>query len=325
MMSSAAAGGDILFDKKLCENGRNFCNKLWNALRLVRGWEVSDAPVQEGLAHKNALSVRWLREKFAQTLAALDDDFAQFRLSEGLLTLYTFIWDDFCSWYLEMIKPEYGQPIDRDTWEATCDIFADMMIALHPFMPFVTEELWHSLRERAPGDDCMVQPYPKATAPVDHALVAQVEMAKALISSVRDLRNQNQIKPKELLRLLVQPSASVQALLSTPGVREMVEKMAFLEAVAFAETAPDNSKSFICGADKYYVLFNTAIDVEAERAKLLKDLEYQRGFERAVLGKLSNERFVAGAPAAVVEAERKKLADAQARIVILEETLADLV
>jgi valyl-tRNA synthetase len=323
MMSSAAAGGDILFDNKLCENGRNFCNKLWNALRLVRGWDISDTPQNEGVARKNALAVRWLREKFSRTLRSIESDFEQFRLSEALLTLYTFIWDDFCAWYLEMIKPEYGHPIDRATYEATCDLYSDLMIALHPFMPFVSEEIWHTLRTRAAGDDCMMQRYPKAGAH-DDAFIGQVELAKSIISAVRDLRNQNQIKPKDPLQAYALTSASAKALFATEGLREMVEKMAFLAHISLTDTEPANSKSFICGADQFFVVLNEAIDVEAERIKLTKDLEYQRGFERAVLGKLSKEKFVSGAPAAVVEAERKKLADAQARIVILEETLGKL-
>jgi valyl-tRNA synthetase len=323
MMSSAAAGGDILFDTKLCENGRNFCNKLWNALRLVRGWEITDEPVAEAVVRKNALAVRWFREKFSRTLTDIESDFEQFRLSEALLNLYTFIWDDFCSWYLEMIKPEYGHPIDRATYEATCDLYSDLMVALHPFMPFVTEEIWHTLRERAAGDDCMMQSYPKSAA-FEAAFIEQVESAKTIISSVRDIRNQNQIKPKEPLRAFALASDSVKSLFAADGLREMVLKMAFLEQIDLTDAEPANSKSFICGADQFYVELKEEIDVEAERAKLTKDLDYQRGFERAILGKLSNEKFVSGAPAAVVDAERKKLADAQARIAMIEESLGKL-
>jgi len=325
MMSSAAAGGDILFDKKLCENGRNFCNKLWNALRLVRGWEISETVpnANDATVRKNALAVRWFREKFTRTLADIASDFEQFRLSEALLNLYTFIWDDFCSWYLEMIKPEYGQPIDRATYEATCDLYSDLMIALHPFMPYVTEEIWHTLRNRKEGDDCMMQRYPKSGT-YHTALIEQVETAKAIISSVRDIRNQNQIKPKELLQVFAQNTDSVKVLFEMDGLREMVLKMAFLEQIALTDTEPANCKSFICGADQFYVELKAEIDIVAEREKITKDLEYQRGFERAVSGKLTNEKFVSGAPAAVVDAERKKLADCQARIAMLEETLAKL-
>ncbi len=320
LMSSAAAGGDILFDDKLCENGRNFCNKLWNALRLVKGWQVVPSGPDGA---KNALAVRWLREKFRHTLAEIESNFQQFRLSEALLTLYGFIWDDFCSWYLEMIKPGYEQPIDRETYEATLDIFSDMMVALHPFMPFITEELWHQLRDRREGDDCCVQHYPKA-AEADGALIRKVETAKDVISRIRDLRNQNQLKPRDPLAVQVQSGESAAALFAQEGLQEMIVKLAVLSDLSLVDTEPDNAKSFISGTEKYYVVLNKEIDTAAECAKLKQELEHQRGFVRSVEAKLSNERFVGSAPAQVVENERKKLADGQARIKILEESAAKL-
>ena len=162
LMSSAAAGGDILFDEKLCENGRNFSNKLWNALRLVKGWEITETAANQGTIEKNRLAVQWINDKYQSVLSDIESDFRQYRLSEALLGLYTFIWDDFCSWYLEMIKPGYEQPIDRETYEATLDIFSKLMVTLHPFMPFVTEEIWHQLRTRT-GEDCMAQSWPIVT------------------------------------------------------------------------------------------------------------------------------------------------------------------
>ncbi|MBL7776266.1 MAG: class I tRNA ligase family protein, partial [Saprospiraceae bacterium] len=324
LMSSAAAGNDILFDEKLCENGRNFCNKLWNALRLIKGWQTADQAESEAAARKNALAVRWMREKFQAVLADMDANFKAFRLSEALLSLYSFIWDDFCSWYLEMIKPGFEKPIDRATREATLDLFSELMVALHPFMPFITEEIWHQLRERAPGDDCMMQRYPQAGT-ADAGLIARVEAAKDIIAKVRDLRNQNQLKPREELDLLAQKSASAEALFAEPGLKEMVQKLAVLSSLEWsAGELPANAKSFISGADKYYVLLTQQIDVAAERAKLEQELEYQRGFLRAIEAKLSNERFVQGAPAAVVDNERRKQADAQTRIKSLEESLAAL-
>jgi valyl-tRNA synthetase len=320
LMSSAAAGGDILFDDKICENGRNFCNKIWNALRLVKGWPISETADNDTTAQNNALAVRWLRAKLQTTVASIEADFGSFRLSEALLNLYSFIWDDFCSWYLEMIKPGYEQPIDRTTYEATLDLFGDLMKALHPFMPFITEEIWNQLRERAAGQDCIVQPYPTAAAE-DTAFLARVEAAKDIISKVREMRNQNQLKPKEALEAFVQDSATTRQLMTEPGLQAMIEKLAFLSNLTFTSTEPDNSKSFIVGADKYYVVLNVVIDVEAERAKAAKELEYQRGFIRSIEAKLSNERFVGSAPAQVVESERKKLADGLARIAILEEML----
>ena len=323
LMSSAAAGGDILFDEKLCENGRNFCNKLWNALRLVKGWQVSESPESEDIARKNALAVRWLREKFNHVLTEVDAGFRSFRLSEALLSLYGFIWDDFCSWYLEMIKPGYEQPIDRATCEATLDLFSDIMIALHPFMPFITEEIWHQLRGGGAGDDCFKQRYPAADK-ADAQLIRAVDAARDVIVKIRDLRNQNQIKPRDPLTVQIQAGDSTKALFSTPGLREMVMKLAALADLGFTETEPANAKSFISGTDKFYVVLNHEINVEAECAKIRQDLEYQRGFVRSIEAKLSNEKFVNGAPAHVVENERRKLADGQARIQILEESLTQL-
>jgi valyl-tRNA synthetase len=267
--------------------------------------------------------VRWLREKFSSVLIEAEQHFQTFRLSEALLTLYSFIWDDFCAWYLEMIKPTYGAPIDEATLQSTLDLYEDLMIALHPFMPFVTEEIWHRLRDRQTGDDCMVQRYPQPAAS-DAAFVARMEMAKEVISKIRDLRNQNKLKPKEELTVLVQDSPIVRALLAESGVQEMLLKLGFLERLDFATAEPENSKSFIVGTDQYYVILKQEIDVVAERERLQKELDYQRGFVRSIEGKLSNEKFVSGAPAAVVDAERKKLADGVERMRILEEGIAKL-
>ncbi|MEO6040264.1 MAG: valine--tRNA ligase [Saprospiraceae bacterium] len=323
MLSSASAGNDILFDDKMVENGRNFCNKLWNALRLVKGWPVAETAENEEFAWKNALAVHWMQEKAKQVQRDLEGHFESFRLSEALLTLYTFIWDDFCSWYLEMIKPGYEQPIDRATYEATLDIFSDLMITLHPFMPFITEEVWHQLRERAEGEDCIIQRWP-GSGTVDAALIQQVETAKDVIGKIRELRQQNQIKPREALAVLVQEGASARALFDRPGLREMVMKLAGLSDLSYATDEVANTKSFVSCTEKYYVMLNQTIDVAAEREKLSKELGHQQNFVRSIEAKLSNERFVQGAPAQVIDNERKKLADGQARISMLEEMLAQL-
>lgn len=323
LMSSASAGGDILFDEKLCENGRNFCNKLWNALRLLKGWQQIDSAETEADARRNALAVRWMREKFNTVIAEVESDFKSFRISEALLGLYGFIWDDFCSWYLEMIKPGFEKPVDKPTYEATLDLFSDLMVALHPFMPFITEEIWHQLRERASGDDCMRQRYPKAGA-CDKAFIERVETAKDVISKVRELRNANRIKPKDPLRMAVLDGESARALLAESGWQEMVVKLAFLSDLQPAEKDLPNSKSFISGTDQFFVEFQEKIDVAAELAKLREEVEYQRGFLRSVEAKLNNERFVGSAPAPVVEAERNKQADALARIAMLEESMRKL-
>ncbi|MDX2281170.1 MAG: valine--tRNA ligase [Saprospiraceae bacterium] len=323
MLSCASAGNDVLFDMKMVENGRNFTNKLWNALRLVRGWEIIEQPESEAIAETNALAVRWMREKFSKIIGSLENDFNTFHLSEAMMSLYGFIWDDFCSWYLEMIKPAYERPIDRQTYEATLDLYGDLMIALHPFLPFITEEIWHQLRERAPGDDCMMQAYPKGGQP-DENLIYQVETAKEVIAKVRELRNQHQIKPREPLNVQVQNSASARSLYELKGLLPLIQKLAVLSDFSFTETEAPNSKSFIVGTEQYFVELNLEIDVVAERKKIEEELVYQAGFVKSIEGKLSNERFVAGAPQAVVDNERKKLADGLARIQILKEQLEKL-
>jgi len=323
LMSSAAAGGDILFDDKLCENGRNFCNKLWNALRLVKGWAVTDAPVDASVRQKNDLATTWIDQKFNLLLPELEANFRSFRLSEALLSLYGFIWDDFCAWYLEMIKPAFGDPIDRPTLEAAIRQFSRLMVALHPFMPFITEELWHQLEERPEGDDCILQPYP-TPGPADKAMVDRMEMAKTVIGNIRDARNQHQIKPKEALTLRAKRSERTEALLLEPGMVDIISKLAVLKAVEACDEEPANHQSFIAGADQFFIEIEKQIDVASERLKLQEELQYQQGFLRAVQAKLQHERFVSGAPPAVVEAERKKEADALQRIRIIESTLKGL-
>ena len=323
LMSSAAAGGDILFDEKLCENGRNFSNKLWNALRLVKGWDVTETAENQGTIEKNRLAVQWINNKYQSVLTDIESDFRQYRLSEALLSLYTFIWDDFCSWYLEMIKPGYEQPIDRETCEATLDIFSKLMVTLHPFMPFVTEEIWHQLRQRTVGEDCMAQSWPSVSE-WDKQLVTDVEQAKDIISKVRDIRNQNQIKPRDPLAMFLQDSTGINVFLGRKGLSELLAKLAVLSECTITTDEPANAKSFISGTDKCYIVLNQEIDAEAERIKIEKELEYQRGFIKSIEAKLSNERFVAGAPVQVVDNERKKLADGLTRISILEDSLGKL-
>ncbi|NUQ25889.1 MAG: valine--tRNA ligase [Saprospiraceae bacterium] len=323
LLSSSPAGGDLLFDDKLCETGRNFCNKLWNALRLVKGWEIAPQAVDAATAVNNQLSADWLHQKLQSVIAQLDELLADYRLSEALMLLYKFIWDDFCSWYLEMIKPGYGQPIDQATYDRTLDAFEVMMTLLHPFMPFVTEEIWHQLRDRLEGEDCIAGEWPSATVS-DAALINKVEEAKTVVSSIREIRNNKGIKIKDQLSVFVQDTPAAQALLNTPGIREMISKMANLEKLETSTGEVANSVSFLAGAEKFFVVLNQQIDHTEERERLLKELAYHQGFVNSVTQKLSNERFVNSAPANVVEMERKKLADGQAKVKNLEEALAQL-
>jgi len=332
MLSSAAAGNDIIFDapidpktgkvlneSKLCETGRNFCNKMWNALRLVKSWEAADAPANA----INQLAVNWLENKLHKIIREAEANYENYRLSDVLMSLYNFIWGDFCSWYLEMIKPPYGQPVDQQTLDKTIQLFEKLMTLLHPFMPFVTEEIWQQLRPRTAGDDCVVSHYP-TPGDYDENLIERVDKAKEVTAKIREIRQQNGIKNAEKLRLFVENSPGAEALFQLDGIADMIAKMAGLESVEFTDTKPDNAVSFLAGTEKYFVPVNKTIDKDAEREKILKDLDRARNFVAGIEKKLGNERFVNNAPPAVIERERKKLADGLERIRILEERLKNL-
>ena len=336
MLSSAAAGNDIVFDapfdnetkkvineSKLCQLGLNFCNKMWNALRLIKSWDVQDGPSSEEKGQINELAKQWMKNKLQIIIAQVEDHFINYRLSDALMLLRAFIWDDFCSWYLEMIKPEYGQGIDKKTLQTTIELFEEMMTLLHPFMPFVTEEIWHLLRDRLEGEDCVISEYPKAQAS-DELLIKQVEQAKTVISNIREIRSSNGIKMKDPLKLFAQDTPGAQALLAVQGLQEMIVKMAYLESLALTTEEVANSVSFLAGTEQFFIELNIEIDTEEECKKLKEDLEYQKGFLVKVEKKLNNERFVNNAPAPVVEKERKKQADAIAKIKSIEEAIAKL-
>ncbi len=336
LLSCTSAGNDIIFDapidpktgkvlneSALCEQGRNFCNKMWNALRLVKGWEVSDQAADEETLSVQRLAVNWLESKFNQLLEKLEEYYAQYRLSDAVMELYSFIWNDFCSWYLEMIKPASGQGIDRQIYEHTLSLFERMMSVLHPFMPFVTEEIWQQLRPRTEGDACAVSAYPQKLD-YDASLISLVDTARDLVSKIREMRVSWGLKSKEPLALFARKSELTEALFALPGFRQMVSKMAHLSSFELRDEDVEGGRAFLSGKDKYYALFDQKIDVGAERAKLEKELEYYRGFVASIEKKLSNQGFVTKAPEAVVERERKKLSDGLAKIKILEESLAAL-
>ena len=312
MMLSAPAGNDILFDESLCEQGRNFNNKIWNCFRLVKGWEVADKPQGDN----EALAVRWFSSLLAKTAAEIADLFKKYRLSEALMAIYKLYCDEFSGWYLEMIKPAYGQPIDRTTYEATLSFFDQMLRLLHPFMPFITEELWQNLTERKAGESIMVTPLGKfGTA--DEALLADIETLKQVVSNVRNIRAGKNIPQKEVLTL-----NTVAATPSASG--SLVEKLANCQIVYGVSEKATGSASFIIGTTEYSVPLDKFINVEDEIKKLEADLQHQEGFLRGVMAKLGNERFVANAKPEVVELERKKKADAEARIASIQESLAAL-
>lgn len=337
MLSCASAGNDIIFDapfdpetketkneSKLCEQGRNFCNKMWNALKLIKGLEIVDTEQSK----INELAVRWIKDKTDMVMADIEKNFESYRLSDALMNLYQLIWGDFCSWYLEMIKPAFisegkNEPLDRKTYEATIEVYEKLMIALHPFMPFVTEEIWHQLRNRREGNDCIIQHFPEAGR-VDPLLIAKVEKAKDVISKIRETRSSNGISPRESLNLFVENTKGAKDLFEMEGIKEMLIKLSNLSSLSFTDSKPDSTVSFLSGTENYFLELNIEIDVEAEIKKLEEEKKYLEGFNNSVQKKLGNERFVSGAPAAVVEKERQKLADGHERLRLVEEALKNL-
>ena len=312
LMLAAPAGNDILYDDSLCEQGRNFNNKIWNAFRLVKGWEVADCEQPEYAK----IAVKWFDAVLNKTLAEVDDLFGKFRLSEALMAVYKLFWDEFSSWYLEMVKPAYGQPIDRATYEATLGFFDTLLRLLHPFMPFITEELWQHIAARKDGESIMTAQLPKA-GEIDEATIAAVNTAKEIIAGVRTVRLQKNIPNKEALELQQVATAEVPVL-------PIVMKLANLSAVNNVTEKDATAASFLVGTTEYAVPLGNNINVEEELKKLEADLKYNEGFLQSVLKKLSNEKFVNNAPAKVIEMERKKQADAEAKIATLKESIAAL-
>lgn len=316
MMLAASAGNDILFDEALCEQGRNFCNKIWNAFRLVQGWQVDADAVQPETAR---LAVEWFSAKLRQSAAEMADLYSKYRLSEALMEVYHLFWDEFSSWFLEMVKPAYGSPIDGKTYAAVLEAFNHLLHLLHPFMPFITEELWQHLTDRKPGESIMISPQTiAAPQSADETILAQVEHMKNVVAGVRAIRNTKNISPRELLGLQVigtDPIAAYDCLIT---------KMANVSGVEVIATKGDGVSSFMVGTTEYAVPLGGLIDVEAELAKAEAELKHLEGFLVGVKKKLSNERFVSNAPAAVVELERKKQSDAESKIATLKETIESL-
>ena len=312
LMLAAPAGNDILYDDALCEQGRNFNNKIWNAFRLVKGWNVADKEQPASAAQ----AVKWFDAVLSATVAEVDDLFEKFRLSEALMAVYKLFWDEFSSWYLEMVKTAYGEPIDRATYEATLRYFDALLRLLHPFMPFITEELWQHISERNDGDSIMYAAMPKAHE-YDADIIAQMNAAKDIIAGVRTIRLQKNIPNREQLALHVLGSFS-------NANAEVIRKMANLSDIAEVAEKDPTASSFLIGTTEYAVPLGNNINVDEELKKQEADLKYLQGFLKSVNAKLGNERFVNNAPAQVVEAERKKKADAESKIKTLEESIARL-
>ncbi len=313
MMLAAPAGNDILFDEALCEQGRNFNNKIWNAFRLVKGWQVADIEQPEYAK----LATEWFDSILAKTAEEVNDLFGKYRLSEALMAVYKLFWDEFSSWYLEMVKPAYGQPIDKVTYEKTLAFFETLLKLLHPFMPFITEELWQHIYNRQPGESIMTQTLVK-DMPYNEALIAQFEAVKEVISGIRTIRLQKNIAQKEALALEVTGENPVA------GFGSVIAKLCNLSEIKQVETKSEGAAAFMVGTTEYAVPLGNLINVEEELKKLEADLKYQEGFLQSVMKKLSNEKFVSKAPANVIEMERKKQADAETKIAALKESIAAL-
>ncbi len=315
MLLTAPAGNDLPFDPVLCEQGRNFSNKIWNALRLVKGWQV-DETIQQPESSK--LGVEWFESRLNKVLKTIDSHFSKYRISEALMVTYKLIWDDFCSWYLEIAKPPYQQPVDKNTYDATVLFFEELMKILHPFMPFITEEIWHLLRERAEGDDIIIAQIPVFKG-FDDKIIASFERAEQVINGIRNIRKDKNIPNKESIELVVKKGEHPECIFYP-----VITKLGNISNIKEVEEKPDNAMTFLVGSQEFYVPFSADIDVEAEIAKLEEELTYTEGFLKSVQKKLSNERFVNNAPEAVVAKEKQKQTDAEARIKTIREQLAGL-
>jgi len=315
MLLCSAAGNDLLFDDSLCEQGRNFGNKIWNAYRLVSGWPVDDSLSQ---SDNDRIAVQWFGALLNRTLGQVEENFANYRISEALMLVYRLFWDEFSGWYLEMVKPAYGQPIDRATLDATREFFDKLLRILHPFMPFITEEIWQHMAPRKDGESIMVSPMPKVE-PFDAVLLERIELVKEVVSSIRNIRKQHNIPNKEALALKVIADGNYHA-----EFDPMLSKMAGLSGIETVTDKLPDAASFIVKTTEYFVPLGDKIDPAEELAKLKAELEYLEGFLASVLKKLSNERFVQNAPAKVVETEYAKRNDAEAKIKAIRERIARL-
>ena len=312
MLFSSPAGNDLLFEEKLCEQGRNFANKVWNAFRLVKGWETTATEAPE----ENTVAVAWFAARLNQGLHEVEDHFSKFRISDALMSIYKMVWDDFCSWYLEIIKPSYGNPIDQVTHNHTIAFFETLLKLLHPFMPFLTEELWHELSGKRREDCLMVASWPLA-GPFDTEIIEQGALALEVISQVRNLRNTKGISPKQPVNLAMAKAGQPKA----GKFVAVMKKLANAGEIKFTDTQTGSGTVFVVQGVECFAQLEGKIDITKEREAIQKDLDYTRGFLRSVMRKLDNEKFVQGAPAHVLQAEQKKKEDAESKIKVLEANL----
>jgi valyl-tRNA synthetase len=314
MLLCSPAGNDILFDESLVEQGRNFTNKIWNAFRLVKGWEVKpDNTFDDEVISNNALSTEWFEARLNEVLLEIDHKYTDYKLSEVLMSIYKLIWDDFCSWYLEMIKPAFGQPINESTYQQTILFFEKLMKVLHPFMPFITEEVWQNISSRKQGESICVATYPLLSQQKPISLQRTFEA----IVKIREMRNSKGLSPKEAFDI----SIHTQHQEAYESTFYLIKKLANVSSISFAKEKPADSIVIPSGTDEIYAHLKLEIDAEAEKEKLSKELSYLEGFLKSVEAKLSNEKFVANAKAELIEKERQKKADAETKIDLLKRTL----
>jgi len=314
LLLSASAGNDILFDEELCNNGKAFANKIWNAFRLIKGWEVADIAQPES----SKVAIEWYEAKLQQTLVEIEDHFEKYRLSDALMSIYKLVWDDFCSWFLEMIKPGYQQPIDRATFDKAIEMLEANLKLLHPFMPFLTEEIWQYIAERTPEQALIIAEYPKMTS-YNSALIADFDFAMEVIAGVRTIRKDKNIAMKDAVDLKVVNHEKASTYFDA-----VIMKLGNIASLDYLTDKIDGALTYRIKSNEYFIPVSGNIDIAAEIAKLTEELKYTQGFLRSVQGKLANEKFVAGAPPQVIENERKKEADAQAKIATIEQSLASL-
>jgi valyl-tRNA synthetase len=314
MLLCSPAGNDILFDESLCEQGRNFANKIWNVFRLIKGWEISET-IEE--PKHTAIALDWFEEKLFATRKLIDEQYSNYKISEALMTTYKLIWDDFCSWLLEIVKPDFGQPINADSYERIQGIFEDLLKLIHPFMPFITEEIWHLIKER---NDCIiVAPWP-GHACLNNGFINQFETIQEAVTAIRNIRKEKNISPKEPLSLYIRKSNEAW----DNRFDSIIIRLCNLNELKEVNDKVDNAASFLLKTYEFFIPIGDKIDKEAEKERLAKDLEYTKGFLESVMKKLSNEKFVANAKPEVIDIERKKQQDAETKIRVIEEQINNL-
>ena len=315
LLLSASAGNDILFDEELCNQGKAFTNKIWNAFKLIKGWEVSETISQP---ESSKVAIAWYEAKLQETLLEIEDNFEKYRLSEALMATYKLVWDDFCSWFLEMIKPAYQQPIDKATFDKAIEMLENNLKLLHPFMPFLTEEIWQHISERTPEQALIVAEYPKITS-VNTTLIADFDFATDVISGIRTIRKDKNIPFKEMIELRVINNEKASNYFDS-----IIMKLGNITDLEYVTEKVDGALSYRVKSNEYFIPITGNIDVEAEIAKLTEELNYTKGFLKSVQSKLSNDKFVAGAPEQVIANERKKEADALSKIATIEQSISGL-